>query len=775
MRSESLSVLKDKSKLIGWYGSNAPMKSELSDSLFPQQPDENFQRCVSGFAPFATVTDCGHNDHFVQFYENDEWLLKAVSAFIGAGLGAGDGGIVIATQEHRDALEKQLLVQGINVTGVKARGQYVSLDAVETLSKFMVRDLPDRDLFNEVIGGLVVKTTKGERGLRAFGEMVALLWAEGKEEAALRLEELWNDLGKRQSFSLFCAYPLNDFRGHAHSEAFVHICQAHSRVLPAESYGRPGDTMDQRLRAIAELQQKSVSLERETFARKRAEEETRRSKEQIISFLETASIGMHWVGPDGIILWANAADFKMLGYEREEYVGHPIAEFHADQSVITNILARLWRNEKLQNQEANLKCRDGSIKTVLVDCSVLWEGDRFLHTQCFTRDITDQRTAELNGRRLAAIVEFSDDGIISKDLNSTITSWNKGAERIFGYAAEEAIGQPVSMLIPADHIDEEPAIISRICRGERIDHYETVRKRKDGTLIELSLTISPVKDGAGKIIGASKIVRDISESKRKERLLREAKEQLARANEELERRVRERTASLEGAMGQMEEFSYTVSHDLRAPLRAMQGYSKALLEDFEELLTAAPEARHYLKRIAENSVRLDRMIADVLTFSRLARAELKLEPLSLDKLVRDLVQEYPFMQPPRARIHIEPLADVFGHEPSLVQAISNLLTNAVKFVPQGVVPTVRVSTENREGEVRLWIEDNGIGIDPKYHHRLFGMFERIHPTLDFEGTGVGLAIVRKATERMRGKVGVESDGTGGSRFWIQLQAAPRSE
>src|SRR5436190_8865409 len=151
MRSESLSVLKDKSKLIGWYGSNAPMKSELSDSLFPQQPDENFQRCVSGFAPSATVTDCGHNDHFVQFYENDEWLLKAVSAFIGAGLGAGDGGIVIATQEHRDALEKQLLVQGINVTGVKARGQYVSLDAVETLSKFMVRDLPDRDLFNEVI------------------------------------------------------------------------------------------------------------------------------------------------------------------------------------------------------------------------------------------------------------------------------------------------------------------------------------------------------------------------------------------------------------------------------------------------------------------------------------------------------------------------------------------------------------------------------------------------------------------------------------------------
>ncbi len=511
-------------------------------------------------------------DHFVQSYENEEWLVKSVAAFLGSGLGAGEGGIVIASKPHREALDNQLLAQGINVEGVKTRGQYVSLDAAETLSKFMVQDLPDQDLFHEVIGGLVDKIKRDGRELRAFGEMVALLWAQGKEEAALRLETLWNDLIKRKSFSLYGAYPLNDFR-RVHSEAFVHLCQTHSSVLPTENANHPADPMDQH-RAIAELQHKSVSLERETEARKRAEEEIRPTREQIISFLEPASIGMHWVGPDGIISWANAADFKMLGYEREEYVGHHISEFYTDPSVITDILDRLGKGEVLQNQEASLKCKDGSIKTVLIDCSVLWEGDHFLHTQCFTRDVTDQRIAELNGRLLAAIVESSDDGIISKNLNSTIMSWNKGAEQIFGYTAEEAIGQNVSMLIPEDHIDEEPAIIARICRGERIDHYETIRKRKDGTLIELSLTISPVKDANGKIIGASKIVRDILESKQKERLLREAKEQLARANEELEGRVRERTASLQGAIGQMEEFSYTVSHDLRAPLRAMQGYSK---------------------------------------------------------------------------------------------------------------------------------------------------------------------------------------------------------
>lgn len=252
---------------------------------------------------------------------------------------------------------------------------------------------------------------------------------------------------------------------------------------------------------------------------------------------------------------------------------------------------------------------------------------------------------------------------------------------------------------------------------------------------------------------------------------KKAQEALGEAHELLELRVAERTARLSDAVAQMEEFSYTVSHDLRAPLRGMQAYSQALLEDCGEVLATRPHAIEYLQRIADNAARLDKMALDVLTFSRVTRGELKLERVNLDRLVRELVEHYAIMRAPDAEIHIEPLADVLGHEPSLTQVMSNLLTNAIKFVLPGEIPRVRVWTESQGEEVRIWVQDSGVGIDPRYQHRLFRMFERIHPDADYHGTGVGLAVVRKATERMHGTVGVESDGKTGSKFWVQLRSA----
>jgi PAS domain S-box-containing protein len=377
--------------------------------------------------------------------------------------------------------------------------------------------------------------------------------------------------------------------------------------------------------------------------------------------------------------------------------------------------------------------------------------------------------ADANGR-LAAIIESSEDAIVSKGLDGVIASWNKGAEQIFGYTAAEAIGQHITILIPPELQDEEPSILGRIRRGERIVHYETVRRRKDGTLLDISLTVSPVKDAQGKIIGASKIARDITEQKRANVELRQAKEQLARTNEDLEQRVDERTASLRAAIAQMEEFSYSVSHDLRAPVRAMQGYANAALELYGERLDA--RGRDFLDRIIRGSTRMDRLIQDVLTYSRIARSEIQLQPVSLQKLVPDVIQHYPEMQSPRAEIVIrDPLLDVVAHEPSLTQAISNLLSNGVKFVAPGSVAKLQIWTELRQDKVRLWVEDNGIGIKPEHQSRLFGMFERIHPDKQYNGTGIGLAIVRKAVERMGGSAGVESDGITGSSFWIELPAA----
>jgi signal transduction histidine kinase len=239
---------------------------------------------------------------------------------------------------------------------------------------------------------------------------------------------------------------------------------------------------------------------------------------------------------------------------------------------------------------------------------------------------------------------------------------------------------------------------------------------------------------------------------------------------ELESLVAERTASLQKAIEQMEEFSYSVSHDLRSPVRAMRGYAEALLADYGARLD--DEGRELLGRIQRNGLRMDRLIQDLLTYSRLARREIKMEPVSLDRLVREVIQHYPEMAPHVATIEIlGTLPDVMAHEPSLMQVISNLLGNAVKFVRPGTRPRVTIGCDAQHGRARLWVQDNGIGIAPEYQQRLFGLFERVHTDQVFEGTGIGLAIVRKAVERMAGTVGVISDGTSGSRFWIELPLA----
>jgi PAS domain S-box-containing protein len=502
--------------------------------------------------------------------------------------------------------------------------------------------------------------------------------------------------------------------------------------------------------------------------------------------------------------------------------------------------------------------------------------------------MNESKQVETRDAWLAAIIESSDDAIITKDLNGVITSWNNGAHRLFGYNADEVIGKPVAILIPPERQNEEPGILEKLRQGQRIDHYETVRRRKDGTLLDISLTVSPLRNADGKIVGASKIARDITDKKRAQHALRdseerfravvdnipqlawtatesgdvtwynrrwyeytgttfdkmkgrgwiavhhpdhlqrvvqnfedslltgqvwedtfplrgkdghyrwflsravpirdsagkvqlwfgtntdvteqrEAREALARSHEDLEKRVAERTASLTEAIAQMEEFSYSVSHDLRAPVRAMQGYAQATLEDYGHALDE--RGREYLNHIVRSGERMDRLVRDLLTYSRIARSELQLQPVSLDRLVRDIVSHYPEMQQPQAEITTRgALHSVIAHEPSLTQAISNLLNNAVKFVAPGVKPEVELCTEQQGGHVRLWVHDNGIGIKPEYQGRLFGLFERIHSGKHYQGTGIGLAIVRKSVERMGGKVGMESNGDG-SKFWIELPSA----
>lgn len=248
------------------------------------------------------------------------------------------------------------------------------------------------------------------------------------------------------------------------------------------------------------------------------------------------------------------------------------------------------------------------------------------------------------------------------------------------------------------------------------------------------------------------------------------REQLQSYANELEQRVAERTTALQEAIDGLEIFSYSVSHDLRSPLRSMQGLSQALLEDYSDRLDET--GKLYAQEISASAQQADQLVSDLLDYGRLSRAEIVNQPLNLTELVSTVLQQMQSdLQARQAVVTVDtPLPEVMGHRLTLIQALVNLLNNAVKFVPQDRQPQVHVWAELRSGWVRLWIEDNGIGIAPEYHELIFQAFERLHTRQAYPGTGVGLAIVRKGAERMGGRVGVESALGQGSRFWLELRA-----
>jgi len=377
-----------------------------------------------------------------------------------------------------------------------------------------------------------------------------------------------------------------------------------------------------------------------------------------------------------------------------------------------------------------------------------------------------------NEERLRALIQGSNDAIVTKTLDGIVTSWNPGAERIFGYGAQEMIGRSIMLLTPPARQIEEQYLVAAVRRGEQVEHYESQRLTKDHRLIDVSITASPIHDAAGRVVGVSKIARDITERKRIAEELRLATEQLAHANEELERKVRERSAKLKETLDDLEHFSHAIMHDMRAPLRAMCGFSSILLKECPALLE--PRHRDLLGRIARSAERMDHLILDALDYSKILRDTLPLSPVDIGALLRGSIESYPGLQPPQAEIRIEgAIPPVLGNQAALSQCCSHLLDNAVKFAKPGIPPQVRVWAETRHETVRLWVEDNGVGIPRDWHDRVFEMFQRLDRA--GQGTGIGLALVRKAVRRMGGNVGVESEPGNGSRFWVELKEAAAAE
>jgi PAS domain S-box-containing protein len=459
---------------------------------------------------------------------------------------------------------------------------------------------------------------------------------------------------------------------------------------------------------------------------------------------------------DGIVVTWNAAAERLFGYPASEIIGQSIRLIVPPdrQEEEDRVLSAVRRGETVDHFETVRQRRDGSLVPISLTVSPIRDGSgAIVGASKVARDLSRSQRIPGDAMRLAAIVDSSDDAIVGKDLNSTITSWNAAAERMFGYNAEEAIGRSVRMLIPADRQHEEDEVLRRITHGEKLEHYETIRQRKDGTLFPVSLTVSPVLNGEGVVVGASKIARDITERTRADDERRRLLE-MARAANRLK-----------------DEFLATLSHELRTPLNAIAGYARMM----QAGLVTPDKQRGAVDTIVRNTASLTRMIEDVLDVSRIVSGKLRLnvQPVEMSTIVREAVET---VQPAadakgiQLSVIVDPRGTlVSGDADRLRQVLWNLCSNAIKFSEKG--GRVQVRLERVNSHIELTVSDNGMGIPAEFLPHLFERFSQADPGTDRRhgGLGLGLAICRHLVELQGGRISAQSDGAGrGATFRVEL-------
>jgi PAS domain S-box-containing protein len=562
----------------------------------------------------------------------------------------------------------------------------------------------------------------------------------------------------------------------------------------------------------------------------RSAEALRESEERYRSLtddvLDSSAVGILILDPDFKIAWVNRSLERYFGIQRKEIVGKDkrqlICErikyiFEDPEGFAEKVLAAYDNNTYIENFECHV-LPDGERKERWLEHwsqpirSGLYAGGRIEHYY----DITERKRAEQALHRkvndLAALYEASQVFLGQIDARTTLENVCRLAVERFGLkmawvglvAEGDFEVHPASAYgfeegyLDSIHVTWDDSPTGRGPTGTAIRTGQAVAMNR----IETDPAYEPWRTAAivrnyrssaalplcygDEVLGALNVYSAEPEHFTADRLqvlqslanlaavgLQKARlyEQVQRYAAELEQRVAERTAELQKSNFELEAFSYSVSHDLRAPLRAMQGFALALLEDYAERLDHI--GRNYAQRIVAAAQRMDALIHDLLDYSRLSRSEMQLQPVNLEWIIDEVLKQLELeIRGKDAEITVrKPMPQVTGHHATLVQVVGNLLSNAVKFVASGVQPQVRVWAEEHSRWVRLWVKDNGIGIAPEHHERIFRVFERLHGVETYPGTGIGLAIVRKGIERMGGRVGVESTPGQGSRFWVELPKA----
>jgi PAS domain S-box-containing protein len=717
------------------------------------------------------VGDIPWGTHFCLFYETRADLLETVVSYCKAGLESQEFCLWVVAEplsgeDARHALKR----------AVPDLDQYLADQSIEIVAAHDWYLQGGTFDLNRVISGwnekLARASARGYSGVRVTGDTA---WLEKKDwKDFCEYEESLNQAIAGQRLAVLCTYPLaacgaaeildvvrtHQFAVTKRRGSWDVIETAGHKQAKAE-IKRLNEELEQRvLERTSQLTAVNSDLTKEVLQRQRAEEALRRSEGYLANAQRLTRTGSWaWNVATGQSVYWSQENYRLLGFDPEEGIPSDEAFYQRihpedrDRVRRETILDRLDESTHF-DVEFRIVLPGGAIRYVRSTGHAVRNISGDLEEYVGTSiDVTERRLAEQATGLLAAVVESSHDAIVSKNLNGVITSWNKGAERLFGYTAGEAIGQNITLIIPPDRRDEERTIVERLRRGERVDHFETVRMRKDGSLLDVALTISPIRDAADRVVGASKLARDITERKRTEEVLRQAQADLAHVSR----------------VTTMGELTASLAHEIRQPISAAVTNAKTCLRWLGRDEPDVPEAREAASRIVNDVTRAADIIGGISSLFKKGSPQREL--VDVNELIREMIV---LLRSEASRYSLSIRTELAEHLPrvmadrvQLQQVFMNLMLNGIDAM-KGTTGggELAIKSEADDGQLLISVSDTGVGLPPEQADQIFKAFF----TTKDNGTGMGLPISRSIIESHGGRLALIGNSGRGATFQFTLPA-----